>query len=103
MVASIRPTKAKVNRVHITVGGDRLNFPGATITHCASLTTTKCLPNSTISTPGSQFMTLDIKDFYFGTAMARYEYMKLALEFIPDKIIDQYSLCTLSSDGWVYP
>ena len=47
-------------------------------------------------------MTLDIKDFYYGTVMARYEYMKLALECIPDKIIDQYSLRTLSSDGCVY-
>ena len=47
-------------------------------------------------------MTLDIKDFYYGTAMERYEYMKLALTCIPKKIIDQYSLRTLSSDGWVY-
>ena len=34
--------------------------------------------------------------------MVCYEYMKLALACIPDKIIDQYSLRTLSSDGWVY-
>ena len=102
MVTSIRPTKAKVNRICVTVVGDHLDFPGATTTHCASLTTTKCLLNSTISTPGSQFMTLDIKDFYYGTAMARCEYMKLALTCIPDEIIDQYSLRTLSSDGWVY-
>ena len=34
--------------------------------------------------------------------MARYEYMKLALACIPDEIIEQYSLRTLSSDGWVY-
>ena len=34
--------------------------------------------------------------------MARYKYMKLALACIPDKIIQQYSLQTLSSDGWVY-
>ena len=47
-------------------------------------------------------MTQDIKDFYYGTAMARYEYMKLALACIPDEITDQYSLRTLSSDGWVY-
>ena len=47
-------------------------------------------------------MTLDIKDFYYGTAMARYEYMKLALACIPYEIIEQYSLCTISSDGWVY-
>ena len=79
MVASIRPTKYEVNRVCVTVGGDRLDFPGATTTHCASLTTTKCLLNSTIFTPSAHFMTLDIKDFYYGTAMARYKYMKLAL------------------------
>ena len=52
------------------MGGDRLDFPGATTTHCAILTTTKCLLNSTISTPGAQFMTLDIKDFYYVTARA---------------------------------
>ena len=88
-----------MNRVRVTVGGDRLDFPGATTTHCASLTTTKCLLNSTISTPGARFMNLDIKDFYYGTAMTRYEYMKLALACIPDKIIEQYSLHTLSSNG----
>ena len=79
MVVSIRLTKAEVNRVRVTVGGDRLDFPGAAITHCAGLTTKNCFLNSTISTPGARFMTLDIKDFYYGTAMARYEYMKLAL------------------------
>ena len=34
--------------------------------------------------------------------MARYEYTKLALACISDEIIEQYSLCTLTSDGWVY-
>ena len=29
-------------------------------------------------------------------------YMKLALACIPDEIINQYNLCALSSDGWVY-
>ena len=84
MVATIRPTKAEVNRVRVTVGGNHLDFTGATTTHCAILTTKKCLINSTISTPDARFMTLDIKDFYYGTAMARYEYMKLALTCIPD-------------------
>ena len=63
MVATIRPTKAKVNRVCVAVGGNRLDFLGATTTHCASLTTTKCLLNSPIPTSDAQFMTLDIKDF----------------------------------------
>ena len=47
-------------------------------------------------------MTLDINDFYYGTAMDRYEYMKVVLFCIPDKIIDQYNLRALSSGGWVY-
>ena len=34
--------------------------------------------------------------------MARYEYMKHDLACIPDKIIEQYNLNTLSSGGWVY-
>ena len=46
-------------------------------------------------------MTLDINDFYYGITIEGYEYMTLALACILDKIIDQYSLCTLSSDGWV--
>ena len=70
------------------MGGNRLDLPGATTTHCARLTTTKCLPNSNISTPGARFMTLDIKDFYYSIALARYEYMKLALACIPDKIVE---------------
>ena len=102
MVASIGLTKAEVNSVRVTVSRDRLDFPCATTTHCAILTTKKCLLNSTISTPGACFMNLDIKDFYYGTAMARYEFMKLAVAFILDEIIYDYNLRTLSSDGWVY-
>ena len=102
MVAIIQPTKAEVNRVRVTVGGDRLDLTGATTTPCASLTTTKSLLNITLSTPGAQLMTLDIKDFYYGTDMAHYEYIKITLACIPDKIIDQYKLRALSSDSWVY-
>ena len=102
MVSTIRPTKAKVNRVCVTVGSNRLDFPGATTTHCASLTTTNCLLNSTISTPYARFMTLYLKDFYYGTTMARYEYMKFALDCIPNKIVYQYDLRSLISDGLVY-
>ena len=51
MVATIRPTKAKVNRVRVAVGGDRLDFSGATTTHCASLTTTKFYSTATFPLP----------------------------------------------------
>ena len=45
---------------------------------------------------------MEAVDFNYGIAMARYKYMKLALACILDKIIEQYILRNLSSDGWVY-
>ena len=33
-------------------------------------------------------MTLDIKDFYYSTAMVHYKYMKFALSCNPDEIFD---------------
>ena len=41
IVATICPNKTEVNRVHVTVGGDVLDYLGATTTNCISLTTTK--------------------------------------------------------------
>jgi hypothetical protein len=102
IVASIRPHKQERNRVRLTVGGDRLDYPGITSTQTASLTTSKCLFNSTVSTPGAKFLCLDIKNFYYNTPMARYEYMRIPLQIIPAEIIDQYALRALAEDGWVY-
>jgi hypothetical protein len=62
--ASIRPTKAETHRVRNCAGGDRLDFPGPTSTQTASLTTTKILINSTISTPNARFSAFDLKNFY---------------------------------------
>ena len=66
------------------------------------MTSTKILLNSVVSTPDAQFMTLDIKDFYYVTALDRYEYIRMALADILQKIIDQYNLTSLDSNGWVY-
>ena len=87
LVATLRPTKSETHRVRTTVGGDKLDYEGDCSTQCASLITTNCLLNSTISTPDARFMVLDIKDFYSGTPMSIYEYMKLPLSIIPEEII----------------
>jgi hypothetical protein len=47
-------------------------------------------------------MVLDIENFYYGTPMARFEYMKLPLALIPNKITSQYNLTSLASNGYVY-
>jgi hypothetical protein len=52
-VVAIRTEKAEQKRVRITVGGDRLDYPGETSTDTASLDTTKILINSVLSTPGA--------------------------------------------------
>jgi hypothetical protein len=73
LISSNRPTKPETHCVRVTVGGNKLDFPGLTATQCASLTTTKCLLNSTVSTPTAKFMVLDVKNFYYGTLMEGYE------------------------------
>ena len=103
IVATIRQQKAKPHRTRPTVGGNRLDYPGAVSTLTAKLTTAKCLLNSTISTPNACFMVSDIKDFYLNTQMEQYEYMRLPLSIIPNKIIQQYSLQALATpQGLVY-
>ena len=37
-------------------------------------------------------MTLEISNFYLGTSMARHEYMRLPMKFIPQEIVDTYKL-----------
>ncbi len=101
--ASIRPNKAETHRVRNCAGGDRLDYPGPTATQCASLVTIKLLLNSTISTPNARFTCFDIKNFYYGTPMQRYEYMKMHLSFFPDEIITQYDLHNIKdSHGWIH-
>ena len=56
------------------------------------MVTFKSLLNSVISTRGARFMNVDIKNFYLGTHMGRFEYMKIKYSLIPDTIKKQYNL-----------
>jgi hypothetical protein len=58
--------------------------------------------NSTISTPGARYMVGDISDFYLGTSMTRYEYMKMPIALIPQEIIDEYNLMPLVYKDHIY-
>ena len=92
LVTTLCPHKSEVHRVHCTIGGGKLDFPGITTTNYASLTTSKISINSTLSTPNQHLLSLDIKDFYYNTPMARLKYLKLALDIHLPKIFDQYNL-----------
>jgi hypothetical protein len=55
----------------LVAGGDRVHYPRDAGTPTANPLTIKILINSIISTAGAKFMTMDIKDFYLNTPMAR--------------------------------
>jgi hypothetical protein len=65
--------------VRLTVGGDRLDYPGDVATSTADITTFKFLINSTISTTYAAMMMMYIKNYYTGTPLPRYEYMLMLL------------------------
>ena len=102
LVASLRPNKAETHRVRVMAGGNLLECPDITSTDTASLTTTKCLLNSVLSTPNARFATADIKDFYYGTPLQRFEYVRMQLTDIPDEIVNQYKLRAIATNGWIY-
>ena len=91
-VASIRPKKIEKHRVRLTAGGDRLEYTGLTATDTVSLSTTKIHLNSVLSTPNAKYLTTDIKDFYYGTPLLTYEYLKTSIKSIPEEIVIQYDL-----------
>jgi hypothetical protein len=100
----VRPEKLdEPNRTRLVAGGDRVHYPGDAGTPTADLLTVKLLINSIISTPGAKFMTMDIKDFYLNTPMARYEYMRLKISDMPDDVIEHYNLREIATpDGFIY-
>jgi hypothetical protein len=102
VVCAYRPEKDNPERVRWTCGGDRVDYPGKVSTETADLTSSKILFNSVISTPDARFMGIDLKDFYLGTPMERYEYMKIPLHMFPDAILEQYNLMDLQVNGFVY-
>jgi hypothetical protein len=85
-----------------TVGGDRLDYSSDIATSTADITTFKILINSTLSTEAAAMMMMDIKNYYLGTPLPRFEYMKMLLSRFPDEIIQKYDLNTLAVDGWVH-
>ena len=102
VVSAFRPEKAKPHRVRWTVRGDKIDYPFEVSTKTADLTTAKLLFNSVLSTPEARFFDIDLKDFYLGTPMDRYEYMRVPIWMLPDAIIEQYQLTPLFDDGFVY-
>jgi hypothetical protein len=79
IVCDYKPHKKEKERVRLTVGGDILDYSGNVATSTADITTFKILINSTLSTEGATMIMMDIENYYIGTPLPRFEYMKMLL------------------------
>ena len=71
--------------MHVTVRGDCLDYDSNISAVPAQLLTVKVHLNSTISILGVRYMTINIKDFFYGMPMELpdYAYAQLSMELIP--------------------
>ena len=101
MVYDIRPQKAEVHRVRLTVRGDKVEYPGDISTPTINLTIAKLLVNSVLSMPNAKGLCVDIKYYYLNTEMKRFEYIEVKLEIIPQEIINQYKSTSIDHERWI--
>jgi hypothetical protein len=87
-----RPKKEDPNRTRLTVGGNCINYPGNCGAPTVNMVTVKLHLNSVISTNGARYCTIDLKDFYLMTPMARPEYMRMKLKDLPAEFVELYNL-----------
>jgi hypothetical protein len=102
IVCDYKPHKKEKECVRLTVGGDRLDYSGDVANSTSDITTFKILMNSTLSTKNAAMMMMNIKKYYLGTPLPRFEYMKMLLSRFPEEIVQKYNLNALAVDGWVY-
>jgi hypothetical protein len=96
-----KPHKQEKECVRLTVGGDILDYSDDVAISTADITAFKIIINSTLSTYEASMTMMDIKNYYPGTPLPRFEYMILLLSRIPEEIIQKYNLNALAVDCWV--
>ena len=104
-VCDIRPQKKESHRTRLTAGGDKLDYPFDASSPAVSVLDAKIHINSTISDAhrGARYLVLDIKNFYLGTPMQYYQYMRIPKALIPDEIMAEYDLEQyIEPDNYLY-
>jgi hypothetical protein len=104
-VCNIRPQKSETHRVRMTAGGDKLDYPGDASSPTVSMLDSKIHINSTISDAkrGARHLGLDIKNYFLGTPMAYFQYMRVQPSAIPQEVWDdpRYDI-QIAADGYIY-
>jgi hypothetical protein len=97
VVCEVCPEKDDPDRTRITIGGNRICYPGNVSTNTASLELVKLLLNSVLSRKGARFSTIDIKNFYLDTPMPDPEYVRIKISDIPDKFFTESTLVAVTA------
>jgi hypothetical protein len=104
-ICNIRPQKTETHRVRMTAGGDKLDYPGDASSPTVSMLDAKIHINSTISDAknGARHLGLDIKNYYLGTPMEYFQYIRVPTSVIPQEVWDdpRYDI-QVANDGYVY-
>jgi len=86
VVCEVRPDKDNPDRTRITIGGNRICYPGDVGTNTASLELFKLLLNSVLSCKGMCFSSIDLKNLYLNTPMPDPEYVRIKIKDIPVQV-----------------
>jgi hypothetical protein len=100
IVASIRPRKQK----RTARASPLVAIASATLATQAHPPPSSPPPSASSTVPSQPIAGASwLSDFYLNTPLERYEYMRLPLTLIPDKIRQQYQLDDITThDRWVY-
>jgi hypothetical protein len=105
-VCTMQPGKAEQYRIHMTVGGDKLDAFQDVRSPAVGITDTKLHINSTISDAkhGARYCTGDLKDFFLVLDMTIFQYMRVHRKYVRNEILDEYGLTDeyYNSRGYVY-
>ena len=82
----------------MTVEGNLLDLTVNISAPTESVTTSKCIFNSVVSTPGARCLLADINHLYLNNTLPDPEFMQVTLKIIPQEIIDTYDLKALVDD-----
>jgi mRNA-degrading endonuclease RelE of RelBE toxin-antitoxin system len=83
IVCDYKHTKKEKELIRLTVGGDRLDYSCDVVTSTVDITSFKILINSTLLTADAAMMMMEIKNYYLGNPLPRFEYMKMLLSRFP--------------------
>ena len=103
IVTHYRPENQDPNRTRLTVGGDRVYYPGDCGTPTVNILTVKLPLSSTVSIPDANFITIYIKTFYINMPMEFSKYMRMKISDLPANLVKHYNIQSkVTKYGYVY-